>query len=48
MTPATVAGPTLFDMQNDAERLIVVDEVKVDPNNITLDEMTRPIVNSSR
>ena len=48
MTPATVAGPTLFDMQNDAERLIVVDEVKVDPNNITLDEMTRPMVNSSR
>ena len=55
MSPATVAGPTLIDMQNDAERLIVVDDGKVlanetgvDPNNITLDEMTRPIVNSSR
>ena len=41
MTPATVAGSTFIDMQSDAERLIVVDDGKVDPN-ITLDEMTSP------
>ena len=40
MTPAAVAGSTFIDMQSDAERLIVVDDNKVDSDNITLDEMT--------